>query len=92
VARLLERRLFDRGCQVYLAPGDADERVLRALFAYGMVAIVVRTSAETAARLSDIAVRMVSGEDRNLAVEDLVQRLTYIPRPSAAENLEGDGI
>jgi hypothetical protein len=53
---------------------------------------VAHAAAETLARLSDVAVHVAGGEDRNLAVEDLYQRLTFAARDSARENLEGDGI
>jgi len=89
---MLERRLFDRGCQVYLLPGEAGEAVVRGLYASGAICIVVRADAETVARLSDVAVRARAGEDPHLAVEDLYQRLTYAAADSARGNLEGDGI
>jgi sulfate adenylyltransferase large subunit len=92
LARLLERRLFDRGCQVYVVPGEAGEAVVRGLYACGAICIVVHASADTVARLSDVAVRAADSEDPNLAVEDLYQRLTYAARDSAPRNLEGDGI
>jgi sulfate adenylyltransferase large subunit len=92
LARMLERRLFDRGCQVYVLPGEAGESAVRALYSSGAICIVAHAAAETLARLSDVAVHVAGGEDRNLAVEDLYQRLTFAARDSARENLEGDGI
>ncbi len=94
LARVLERRLFDRGCQVYVLPGEAGEPEVRALYACGAICIVVLAAAETVARLSDVAVRAEAGEDRDLAVEDLFQRLTGVPRTleTEREHPQGDGI
>ena len=94
LARLLERRLFDRGCQAFVLPGEAAEPVVRALYASGAICIVVRAAAETVERLSDVAIRAQAGEDRDLAVEDLCQRLTRAARPleTEREQPQGDGI
>jgi sulfate adenylyltransferase large subunit len=77
LARLLERRLFDRGCQVYVVPGVAGEPLVRALYACGAICIVVDAAGETVARLTDVAVTVhpAPGQDKNLTVEALLQRL-----------------
>ena len=94
LAQLLERRLFDRGCQVCVLPGEAGDAAVRALYALGAICIVTGAAEEIAAGWGAVAIRADCGDDRNLAVEDLYQRLTHVPAALETERADpqGDGI
>ena len=57
LARLLERRLFDRGAQVCIVDDDAPESVIRALYDCGLIAIAVRMTGEAAEHLASQVIR-----------------------------------